>query len=149
MQAKILCVGTELLLGDVLDTNSKMIAEYCRAHGIDIVEMRTVGDNEKRIARAFSEMLPAELLIVTGGMRQCGGDGCGRGRDGHGRDAGDGARCGEYCPDEYHGARLRQRGGTRGISVRSEKRLGRGERLYDGGSRARGDQTARAVRRGR
>lgn len=68
MQAKILCVGTELLLGDVLDTNSKMIAEYCRAHGIDIVEMRTVGDNEKRIARAFSEMLPAELLIVTGGL---------------------------------------------------------------------------------
>lgn len=68
MQAKILCVGTELLLGDVLDTNSRMIAEFCRTHGIDIVEMRTVGDNEKRIARAFSEMLPTELLIVTGGL---------------------------------------------------------------------------------
>lgn len=68
MQAKILCVGTELLLGDILDTNSRLIAEYCRAHGIDVIEMRTVGDNERHISRAFLEMLPTGLLIVTGGL---------------------------------------------------------------------------------
>jgi len=69
MRCDILAVGTELLLGQIVDTNSAWIAEQLAAAGIDTMEQRTVGDNLDRIVTALGEMLArADALIVGGGL---------------------------------------------------------------------------------
>jgi nicotinamide-nucleotide amidase len=65
----ILCVGTELLLGQIVDTNSSFIAEQLADAGIESYEQRTVGDNPQRIAHVLTSMLgSADAVIVTGGL---------------------------------------------------------------------------------
>jgi nicotinamide-nucleotide amidase len=69
MRCDLLAVGTELLLGQIVDTNSAWIAEQLAAAGIDTMEQRTVGDNEERIVTALTEMLArADAVIVGGGL---------------------------------------------------------------------------------
>jgi nicotinamide-nucleotide amidase len=69
MNCSILCVGTELLLGQIHDTNSAYIGEKLAEAGIASFEHRRVGDNEERIIKAVTEMLQsADALIVTGGL---------------------------------------------------------------------------------
>ncbi|MDO5755219.1 MAG: CinA family nicotinamide mononucleotide deamidase-related protein [Tissierellia bacterium] len=69
MNTIILSVGTELLLGDGLDTNSKYIAEQCKKLGFNLDKMVTVGDHyqglKREMERAFEEY---ELIITTGGL---------------------------------------------------------------------------------
>lgn len=65
----VLCVGTELLLGQITDTNSVYLGEKLADAGISSFEHRRVGDNPERIAKAVTEMLEtADALIVTGGL---------------------------------------------------------------------------------
>ena len=47
---EIVTIGTELLLGEINDTNSTYIARKLRDHGIDIYRITTIGDNPERIA---------------------------------------------------------------------------------------------------
>ena len=69
MKCSLLCVGTELLLGQIVDTNSTYIGEKLSNAGIGSYEHRRVGDNAERIATAVTEMLErADALIVTGGL---------------------------------------------------------------------------------
>ncbi len=69
MRCDLLAVGTELLLGQIVDTNSAWIATQLAAMGIDTMEQRTVGDNEERIVTALTEMLArADAVIVGGGL---------------------------------------------------------------------------------
>jgi len=69
MRCSVLCVGTELLLGQIYDTNSTYISERLSELGISSFEKRTVGDNAERIASAVVDMLhEADVLIVTGGL---------------------------------------------------------------------------------
>ncbi|MCD6083500.1 competence/damage-inducible protein A [Candidatus Aerophobetes bacterium] len=69
MQAEIISVGTELLLGDVVDTNASYIAKTLASLGIDLFRKTTVGDNRERIGAAFKEALArADLVIITGGL---------------------------------------------------------------------------------
>ncbi len=66
---EIITIGTELLLGEIQDTNSTYIARTLRDHGIDIYRITTIGDNPKRIAAAIREALTrAEIVITTGGL---------------------------------------------------------------------------------
>ena len=66
---EIITIGTELLLGEIQDTNSTYIARTLRDHGIDIYRITTIGDNAKRISSAIKEALTrAEIIITTGGL---------------------------------------------------------------------------------
>ena len=66
---EIITIGTELLLGEITDTNSTYLARTLRDHGIDIYRIITIGDNPGRIASTVSEALKrAEIVITTGGL---------------------------------------------------------------------------------
>lgn len=66
---EIITIGTELLLGEIQDTNSTYIARTLRDHGIDIYRITTIGDNARRISDAIKESLTrAEIVITTGGL---------------------------------------------------------------------------------
>jgi len=66
---EIITIGTELLLGEITDTNSTYIARTLRDHGIDIYRITTIGDNPGRIASTIREALErAEIIITTGGL---------------------------------------------------------------------------------
>ena len=66
---EILSVGTELLLGDVTDTNATFLSRALRELGFFVYCRQTVGDNEKRMKEAFSLALSrSDLVIVTGGL---------------------------------------------------------------------------------
>jgi nicotinamide-nucleotide amidase len=69
MRAEIVTTGTELLLGQIDDTNATYLARQLRDLGIDLFFRSTVGDNEARIAQAVELALGrADLVIVTGGL---------------------------------------------------------------------------------
>jgi nicotinamide-nucleotide amidase len=68
-KAEILTIGTEILLGEIVDTNSRFIARKLRDHGIDIYWLSTVGDNPERIAEAIRQGIKrSEIIISTGGL---------------------------------------------------------------------------------
>ena len=69
MRAEILCVGTELLLGQIIDTNAAYIASGLARAGTDVLRKQTVGDNLERIADCISGALSrSDILIITGGL---------------------------------------------------------------------------------
>ena len=69
MEAEIITIGTEILLGEIVDTNTRTIARRLRDIGIDIYLTATVGDNESRIAEAVrASAARADLIITTGGL---------------------------------------------------------------------------------
>ena len=53
MNAEILCVGTELLLGDIINTNAPYIARGLAAIGINVFRQSVVGDNPERLKEAL------------------------------------------------------------------------------------------------
>lgn len=66
---EIITIGTELLLGELIDTNSTYIARTLRDQGIDIYRITTIGDNPARITSAIKEALKrADIIITTGGL---------------------------------------------------------------------------------
>ncbi len=69
MRAEILSIGTELLLGQILDTNAQYLAQRLAVLGIDLLYISTVGDNLTRavqtVERAFGR---SDLVICTGGL---------------------------------------------------------------------------------
>ncbi len=66
---EIITIGTELLLGEIQDTNSTYIARTLRDHGIDIFRITTIGDNARRISASIKEALGrADIVITTGGL---------------------------------------------------------------------------------
>ena len=69
MLCEIVAVGTELLLGQIVDTNSAWIGEQLALSGIDCHRHTAVGDNHERMMAAFCEALDrADAVIVTGGL---------------------------------------------------------------------------------
>ncbi|MBW8011293.1 MAG: CinA family nicotinamide mononucleotide deamidase-related protein [Chloroflexi bacterium] len=68
-KAEIITIGTEILLGEIVDTNSRYLARALRDAGIDLYWTSTVGDNEERIAEAIRQGLGrTEIIITTGGL---------------------------------------------------------------------------------
>ncbi|TAE60364.1 MAG: competence/damage-inducible protein A [Nostocales cyanobacterium] len=69
MSAEIICVGTELLLGDILNSNSQFIAQQLAQLGIPHYYQTVVGDNPERIKQVIEIAISrAEILIFTGGL---------------------------------------------------------------------------------
>ena len=57
MQAEIVIIGTEILLGEIVDTNAALLARMLREIGIDLYYKTTVGDNEDRITDVLDQAL--------------------------------------------------------------------------------------------
>jgi len=69
VRVDVLAIGTELLLGQIVDTNSAWIGEQLAAVGLDTYEHRKVGDNLDRMVGALRDMLrEADAVIVCGGL---------------------------------------------------------------------------------
>lgn len=69
MRAEVVCVGTELLLGDIANTNAQAIGRELARIGIDCHVHTSVGDNEERIAEAIASALArADAVVLTGGL---------------------------------------------------------------------------------
>jgi nicotinamide-nucleotide amidase len=69
MEAEIITIGTELLLGEIVDTNTRTIARALRDIGLDLYRTATVGDNVQRIAQLVKEsVVRARVVITTGGL---------------------------------------------------------------------------------
>jgi nicotinamide-nucleotide amidase len=69
MRAEIVSIGSELLLGQVIDSNSAFIARHLAAIGCDVFHKVTVGDNVARVSEALDTALArAEVVITTGGL---------------------------------------------------------------------------------
>ncbi|MEA3344920.1 MAG: CinA family nicotinamide mononucleotide deamidase-related protein [Chloroflexota bacterium] len=69
MQAEIISIGTELLLGAIVDTNAPYISQRLAEIGVDLYHRATVGDNEERIARCVEQALErADVVLCTGGL---------------------------------------------------------------------------------
>jgi competence/damage-inducible protein CinA-like protein len=67
--AEIITIGTELLLGETVDTNTRYIARVLRDNGVDLYRTSTIGDNPDRISQIIREgMNRAEIIITTGGL---------------------------------------------------------------------------------
>lgn len=69
MKAEILCVGTELLLGDIVNTNAQYLAMRLADLGISVYHQSVVGDNVDRLKQEFEDAFSrSDLIITTGGL---------------------------------------------------------------------------------
>ncbi|MCE5207041.1 MAG: competence/damage-inducible protein A [Chloroflexi bacterium] len=67
--AEIIAIGTELLLGDIQDTNTRDLALFLRENGISLYRTTMVGDNLQRISAAIHESLTrVDIVITSGGL---------------------------------------------------------------------------------
>jgi len=67
--AEIITIGTEILLGEIVDTNSAWLARHLRDLNVDVFRTSTVGDNATRIAEVIRETLArTDIIITTGGL---------------------------------------------------------------------------------
>jgi nicotinamide-nucleotide amidase len=69
MKAEIICVGTELLLGNIVNTNAQFLSQRLANLGIDVYYHSVVGDNAERLKEVTKIALDrSELIIYTGGL---------------------------------------------------------------------------------
>lgn len=69
MNVEIICVGTELLLGDILNTNAKFLAEKLAELGFNLFSQSVVGDNPERLERQIAVSLSrSNMVILSGGL---------------------------------------------------------------------------------
>lgn len=67
--AEILCVGTELLLGDIVNTNAAYLSRKLADLGISVYHQSVVGDNPERLKKALAESAErCDLIITSGGL---------------------------------------------------------------------------------
>lgn len=67
--AEIITIGTEILLGEIVDTNARYLARALRDAGIDLYRKTSVGDNARRIAQAIQQSLErCDIVLTTGGL---------------------------------------------------------------------------------
>lgn len=69
MNVEIISIGTELLLGDIVDSNAAYLARNLTELGFNINYINTVGDNKERIVKTIKQSLSrADIVITTGGL---------------------------------------------------------------------------------
>ncbi len=69
MNAEIICVGTELLLGDIVNTNAQYLSQKLAQLGIDVFYQSAVGDNPARLKKVLSTAVSrSNIIILTGGL---------------------------------------------------------------------------------
>ncbi|MGN0447065.1 MAG: competence/damage-inducible protein A [Acutalibacteraceae bacterium] len=69
MNCELISVGTELLLGDILNTNAQYLSQRLAFLGINVLHQCTVGDNRQRLLSALKDaLLKSDAVILTGGL---------------------------------------------------------------------------------
>lgn len=69
MVCELISVGTELLLGNIVNTNTQFLAEKCALLGLSMYHQVTVGDNRERLAETIRTALKrSDIVILTGGL---------------------------------------------------------------------------------
>lgn len=69
MTVELICVGTELLLGSIVNTNAAFLAEKCAGLGLSCYFQTVVGDNEKRLSGVLETALErSDIVILSGGL---------------------------------------------------------------------------------
>lgn len=69
MQAEIVMIGTELLLGQIVDTNAAYMGRVLAENGVNLFQKTTVGDNRQRIIRVLDQALDrADAVLTSGGL---------------------------------------------------------------------------------
>ena len=69
MQAEIITIGDELLIGQVVDTNSAWMAERLNEQGIEVCQITSIHDNRQQIIRALDDAFSrADIVLITGGL---------------------------------------------------------------------------------
>jgi competence/damage-inducible protein CinA-like protein len=67
--AELITIGTELLLGEIQDTNTRYLAKQLKNANIDLFRITMIGDNAQRIATLVNEALSrSDIVITTGGL---------------------------------------------------------------------------------
>ena len=64
MNAEIICVGTELLLGDIVNTHAPFLSQHLASLGINVYYQTVVGDNNARFTAVLKQALERSDLIV-------------------------------------------------------------------------------------
>uniref|UniRef100_UPI0040564D93 competence/damage-inducible protein A n=1 Tax=Acetatifactor sp. TaxID=1872090 RepID=UPI0040564D93 len=69
MTVELICVGTELLLGNIVNTNAAYLAEQCAGLGLSCYFQSVVGDNEERLTQVLScAVSRSDIVILSGGL---------------------------------------------------------------------------------
>ena len=69
MTVELISVGTEILLGNIVNTNAAFLSEQCAALGLSCYHQSVVGDNEERLLEAVRQALTrSDILILSGGL---------------------------------------------------------------------------------
>lgn len=69
MTVEIIAVGTEILLGNIVNTNAAYLAEKCASLGLSCYHQDVVGDNEERLADTLKLALSrADIILLSGGL---------------------------------------------------------------------------------
>lgn len=69
LNCEIIAVGTELLLGNITNTNARFLSEELASAGVNVLYHSVVGDNQKRLTEVFNYALQrANVVILTGGL---------------------------------------------------------------------------------
>ena len=69
MTVELICVGTELLLGNIVNTNAAYLAEKCAELGLENYYQTVVGDNEKRLSMVIEQAAGrSDVVILSGGL---------------------------------------------------------------------------------
>jgi nicotinamide-nucleotide amidase len=69
MKAAIITVGDEILIGQIVDTNSAWIAQRLNELGIELTEIRSISDTSEAITESLDDLLPqSDVILMTGGL---------------------------------------------------------------------------------
>lgn len=69
MTVELICVGTEILMGNIVNTNSAYLARQCARLGLSVYYQSVVGDNEERLAESIRQAIGrSDITILTGGL---------------------------------------------------------------------------------
>ena len=69
MTVELICVGTELLLGNIVNTNAAYISEKCAMLGLSMFYQSVVGDNERRLEELLKTAKGrSDVIIICGGL---------------------------------------------------------------------------------
>jgi len=69
MTVELICVGTELLLGNIVNTNAAYLAEKCAGLGLSCYFQTVVGDNEERLSQVLKAAIErSDIVILSGGL---------------------------------------------------------------------------------
>lgn len=69
MKVELISVGTELLLGNIVNTNARYLSEQCAVIGLSVYYQTTVGDNRERLSEVIRTALGrSDLIILSGGL---------------------------------------------------------------------------------